>query len=67
MENRFVKYFEAQIGAMLMQVTCNSAEHYIDCLTFLEEKFPNVELVYREWSDGTEEDGLVDKEDWFNG
>jgi hypothetical protein len=67
MSQRFVKYFEAQIGAMLMQVTCNSAEHYIACLTFLEEKFPNVELIYREWSDGTEEDGLIEKEDWFRG
>ena len=29
MSERFVKYFEAQIGAMLMQVTCNSEEHDI--------------------------------------
>lgn len=67
MNKKFVKYFEAQIGSMLIQVTCNSRESYIDQLTFLEEKFPDLELIFREWSDGTEEDGLIEKEDWFNG
>ena len=67
MENRFVKYFEAQIGSMLMQVNCMSKKQYEECLTFLFEKYPDMELIYREWSDGTEEDGLIEKEDWFNG
>ena len=67
MDQKYVKYFEAQIGSMLMQVTCNSREHYIEQLTFLEEKFPDMELIFREWSDGTEEDGIIEKEDWFNG
>lgn len=67
MENRYIKYFEAQIGSMLLQVKCNSSDHYIECVTFLDEKFPYMEVIYREWSDGTVEDGMIEKEDWFNG
>lgn len=64
---KYVTYFEAQIGSILIKINCNSRESYIDQLTFLEEKFPDMELIYREWSDGTEENGLIEKEDWFNG
>lgn len=67
MFEKYVTYFEAQIGSMLLQVNCSSRDHYTDVLTYLEEKFPDIELIFRGWSDGTEEDGLIEKEDWFNG
>lgn len=67
MFEKYVTYFEAHIGSMLLQVNCSSREHYIDVLTYLEEKFPRMEIIFREWSDDTEEDGVIPKEDWFNG
>lgn len=67
MSEKYVSYFEAQIGSMLIQVNCSSKNHYIDCVTFLEEKFPRMDIIFREWSDDTEEDGVIPKEDWFRG
>lgn len=64
MENRYVKYFEVTHGTQIHCFTCFSTEQYQNYLQRMLESYPDLELVYREWSDGVIEDGIIEKEDW---
>ena len=58
---KYVCYFEAQCSGILVQAHCKNRDHYIEQLTFLHEKYPDLEIMFREWSDGTVEDGVIEK------
>jgi hypothetical protein len=64
MEERYPVYFEATYKNTIAGYTCGSFNKYRKRLTDLLRIYPDLELVYREWSDGTIEDGLIEKEDW---
>ena len=67
MSRRFVTYFEVIYANTIAGYTCGSQKKYEATLQRLSEQYPELELVYREWSDGTIEDGTTEKEDWYNG
>lgn len=71
MENRYVTYFEAECslpGGLLTLAfsECKDKDTYAIRLNMLIGSYgsENVSLIYREWSDGTVEDGLIERENW---
>lgn len=71
MENRYVTYFEAECSLpgglhFLAFSGCQDKNTYAIRLHMLIDSYgsKNVSLLYREWSDGTIEDGIIEKEDW---
>lgn len=64
MPKRYPKYFEATYKNTLAGYTCGSWDAYKNRLSWLSRNYPDLELVFREWSDGTVEDGIIEKEDW---
>jgi hypothetical protein len=62
--DRFVTYFEATYANTLAGFTCVRASSYMEKLTELAREYPELELVYRQWSDGTIENGIIEKENW---
>lgn len=50
-----VTYFEAVVNNELFIDFCNNSEQYCSKVEELRKIDPGVELVYREWSDGTVE------------
>lgn len=62
--SRYVTYFEVTYKNILAGFTCIKSTSYAEKLAELENKYPDLQLVYREWSDGTVEDGAIEKEDW---
>ena len=67
MENRFVAYFEVTYANTLAGFTCIKSTSYGEKLAELAAEYSDLELVYRQWSDGTIEDGIIEKEDWYIG
>ena len=65
MSERYVTYYEACAGSLLFQKNPKSQSDYIETIVYLEEKYPDLEIMYREWSDSTVEDGKIEKENWF--
>lgn len=64
MENCFVTYFEVTYANTLAGFTCVKASSYSEKLAELAQEYPELELVYRQWSDGTIENGIIEKENW---
>jgi hypothetical protein len=64
MEKKFVTYFEVTYANTIAGYTCRDQEAYRKRLNSLAEQYPELELVYREWSDGIIEDGLIEKENY---
>lgn len=64
MENRFVTYFEVTYKNAIAGYMCIRPTSYRDKLAELKEIYPDLQLVYREWSDGVVENGVIEKEDW---
>ena len=64
MKEKCVIYFECTYANTIAGYTCRSQQAYEKKLKELETRYPELELIYREWSDGTEEDGLIEKENW---
>lgn len=64
MENRYVTYFEVTYKNAISGYMCIRPTAYRDKLKELAAMYPDLELGYREWSDGTIEDGIIEKEDW---
>lgn len=62
--NRHVIYFEVAYANTIAGYTCRDQQAYEKRLSELADRYPELELVYREWSDGTVEDGLIEKEDY---
>lgn len=62
--DRYVTYFEVTYANTLAGYTCIKSTAYTEKLQELATEYPDLELVYREWSDGTVEDGIIEKEDW---
>ena len=52
-----VIYFEAVSHSVLHQYECASLEQYYTIYLDLKAEDPDAEILYREWSDGTVEDG----------
>ena len=65
--NRFVTYFEVTYANTLAGFTCIKSISYGEKLAELAAEYSDLELVYRQWSDGTIEDGIIEKEDWYIG
>lgn len=65
MENVYVTYFEVTYKNTIARYTSLSPTHYSKRLAALEQQYPDLELVYREWSDGTVEDGVIERENWY--
>lgn len=64
MENKYVTYFEVTYSNTLAAYTCIKSTSYAEKMVELADEYPDLELVYRKWSDGTIEDGVIEKEDW---
>lgn len=64
MENRFVTYFEVTYKNTIAGYMCIRPTSYMEKFTELAREYPELELVYREWSDGTIENGIIEKENW---
>lgn len=65
MNERYVIYFEVTYKNTVAGYTCGKNHStYKETLERLAAEYPDLELGYREWSDGTVEDGLIEKEDW---
>ena len=64
MAERYVTYFEATYKNTIAGCTCVRPTSYAQKLNSLATEYSDLELVYREWSDGTIEDGIIEKEDW---
>lgn len=62
--DRYVVYFEVTYANTIAGYTCLSAEHYKQKLEQLATEHPDLELVYRQWSDGAVEDGCIERADW---
>lgn len=62
--DRYVTYFEVTYTNTLAGFTCVRASSYMEKLTELAREYPELELVYRQWSDGTIENGIIEKENW---
>ena len=67
MENRYITYFEVTYKNTIAGYMCSRPTGYEKKLRELEKIYSDLELVYREWSDGTIEDGLIEQEDWYVG
>lgn len=61
---RYPTYFEATYKNTLAGYTCKSLKAYQSKLSWLAGNYKDLELVYREWDDGTVENGTIKKEDW---
>lgn len=64
MSTRYITYFEVTYKNTIAGHTCVRASSYEETLSKLLDEYPDLEIVYREWSDGTIEDGVIEKEDW---
>lgn len=62
--DRYVTYFEVTYANTLAGYTCIKSTAYSEKLAELAREYPELELVYRQWSDGTIEDGIIEKENW---
>lgn len=62
----FVTYFEVTHNNTIAGYTCIKLAAYRDKLTELAAEYPDLELIYREWSDGTVEDGIIERKDWYH-
>jgi hypothetical protein len=62
--DRYVTYFEVTHSNTLAGYTCIKSTAYVEKMSELANEYPDLQLVYREWSDGTIEDGDIEKEDW---
>lgn len=60
-----VVYFEVTYANTIAGYTCLSADHYRQKLEQLAAEHPDLELVYRHWSDGAAEDGCIERENWY--
>lgn len=64
MKNEFVIYFEVTYKNAIAGYMCVRPTSYKAKLTELKEIYPDLQLIYRKWSDGTIEDGIIEREDW---
>lgn len=62
--DRQVIYFEVTYANTIAGYTCRDQAAYTKRLKQLQDQHPDLELVYREWSDGTVEDGTIEKENY---
>ena len=64
MNNKYVTYFEVIYGTEIACYACKDPDTYATKLKKLAAEHEDLELMYREWSDGSAENGVIEKEDW---
>lgn len=65
MNERYVIYFEVTYKNTVAGYTCGKNHStYKEILERLAAEYPDLEMLYREWSDGVVEDGMIEKEEW---
>lgn len=62
--DRYVTYFEVTWKNTISGYSCIKSTAYAEKLTELVAEHDDLELIYRQWSDGVIEDGIIEKEDW---